>query len=187
MRKSVTAMICGLIGSLFSLWWGFSFGLFGNMLNIIPSEEATNIGSTLTALGWISFLGAILGIVGASLSLKQARKGAICLSIAAVMCGILQIYLFVKTLTPDFVITAIMVFLLPTVLLIVASVFGWLAKDLAQPNQSVSQQNVQEPQAQQTKTLEQELSNLKSMLEKGLIDEQEFAETKKAILSKYTK
>ena len=187
MRKSVTAMICGLIGSLFSLWWGFSFGLFGNLLNIVPAEEASNIGGLLTAFGWISFLGAILGIVGASLSLKQARKGAICLTISAVMCAILQIYLFVKTLTPDFVITAIMVFLLPTVLLIVAAVFGWVAKNNNTPSQNVSQQNSQEPQAKQTTTLEQELSNLKSMLEKGLIDEQEFAETKKAILSKYTK
>lgn len=193
MRKSITGLICGLIGSLFSLWWGFTFGFFGNILNIIPSEEAANLGQTLTILGWIAFFGAIVGIVGASLSVKQARKGAICLTIATIMCGILQMYIFIKTLSSEFIMTAIVVFLLPTILLLVAAIFAWIAKEKAVPVMNMGyqqpQQNFQpqQPQQPQQKTLEQELNDLKGMLDKGLITEEEFADTKKAILAKYTK
>ena len=190
MRKSVTGLICGLIGSLFSLWWGFTFGFFGNLLNIIPAEEAASLGQTLTILGWIAFFGAIVGIVGASLSVKQARRGAICLTVATVMCGILQIYLFVKTISSEFIMTAIVIFLLPTILLLVAAIFSWIAKKKEVPMQAtVQMQNMQQPvnQNPQQKTLEQELSELKGMLDKGLITEEEFAEAKKNTLAKYTK
>ena len=183
MRKSVTSLICGLIGSLFSLFWGFMFACFGNLLNIIPADEAVSIGTVLTVLGWLAFFGGIVGIVGSALSVKQARKGAVCLSVATVMCGALQIYLFVKSFSAEFLMTGLVVFLLPTILLLVAAVFGWLAKE-KQPA-ALQPQSVEQPK--QEKTLEQELSELKSMLDKGLINEEEFSEAKKSILAKHTK
>ncbi len=184
MRRSITALICGLIGSIFSLFWGFTFGVFGNMLGIIPTAEAQNIGTTLAVLGWIAFLGAIVGIVGASLSVKQARRGAITLTIAAIACGILQMYLFVKTCaSPSLsVMTSIIIFLLPTVLLIVAAVFDWVAKD-----KEIGKAYAQPQNNTQAKSLEQEISELKDMLDKGLITEEEFAETKKNLLAKHSK
>ncbi len=184
MRRSITALICGLIGSLFSLFWGFAFGVGGNFLGIFNSAEAQSLGATLTTLGWVAFLGAIVGIVGAALSVKQARKGAICLSIAAVACGILQLYLFAKTIGGLNIMTTIIIFLLPTILLIVAAVFAWLAKEGA-----VTRKTLPEPQKFENNsvTLEKELENLKSTLDKGLITDDEYKEAKKALLEKYTK
>ena len=175
MRRSITSLICGLIGSLFSLFWGFVCGITGNALSIITAGA-----NVLNILGWVAFLGAIAGIVGASLCVKQARKGAICLSAATALCGALQIYLFAHAVGSEMLMTSIIVFLLPTVLLIVAAVFGFLAKERATGAQA------QQTNAQQ-KTLEEELSELKGMLDKGLINEDEFAEAKKAILAKHTK
>ena len=173
MKRSITSLICGLIGSLFSLFWGFVCGITGNALSIIAAEA-----NVLNILGWLAFLGAIAGIVGASLCVKQARKGAICLSAATALCGALQIYLFAHAVGSAMLMTSIIVFLLPTILLLVAAIFGFLAKEKAGSQQQAPVQ---------TKTMEQELSELKGMLDKGLITEDEFVETKKSILIKYTK
>ena len=183
MRRSVTAMICGLIGSLFSLWWGFIFGSFGDLLKIIPTDEASRLATTLTVLGWFAFIGGIVGIVGSSLSLKKARKGAICLTIATVFSGALQLYIFGKTVSGSNIMTSVMIFLLPTVLLVVASVFAWLAKE-TEPTRSA---NAASQNNSNNQGLEKELSGLKEMLDKGIITEEEFAVAKKNLLEKYTK
>ena len=184
MRRSVTAMICGLIGSLYSLWWGFIFGAFGDLLNLIPTDGA-KLGTVFTILGWLAFIGGIVGIVGASLSLKKARKGAICLSIATVLSGALQLYIFGKVVGGGgaSIMTLIIIFLLPTVLLVVASVFAWLAKE-TEPARSA---DVANQSSSGNQTLEKELSSLKEMLDKGIITEEEFAVAKKNLLEKYTK
>ena len=41
MRRSVTGFVCGLIGSLFSLWWGFWFGVIGNVGTLISSAAGS--------------------------------------------------------------------------------------------------------------------------------------------------
>jgi len=185
MRRSVTAMICGLIGSLFSLFWGFIFGVGGDLFKIIPTDEATKLATTFTVLGWLAFIGGIVGIVGSALSLKKARKGAICLTVATVLSGALQLYIFGKVVggSGSSIMTFIIIFLLPTVLLVVASVFAWLAKE-TEPSRSASAANQTNSGNQ---GLEKELSGLKEMLDKGIITEEEFAVAKKNLLEKYTK
>ena len=189
MRRSVTALICGLIGSLFSLVWGFSFGVGANLFDTITDSNSPSV---FSILGWIAFLGAILGIIGSALSLKQAKKGAICLTIATVMCGALQVYLFAKAVSGSFLMTAIIIFLLPIVLLIVASIFDWISKDKEvekyTPQTSMPQaEQTTQPQQTNQKSLEDELKNLKDMMDKGLITQEEFTDAKKNILEKYTK
>jgi len=186
MRRSVTAMICGLIGSLFSLFWGFIFGVGGDLFNIIPTDEASKLATTFTVLGWFAFIGGIVGIVGSALSLKKARKGAICLTVATVFSAALQLYIFGKVVggsSGSSIMTFIIIFLLPTVLLIVASVFAWLAKE-TEPSRSASAANQTNSGNQ---GLEKELSGLKEMLDKEIITEEEFAVAKKNLLEKYTK
>lgn len=189
MRKSITGFICGLIGSLFSLFWGFVCGITGSAFDFAAAAVVIQV------LGWVAFLGSILGIVGAALCFKKARKGAICLSIATLLCGVLQIYIFVNAVTTSFVMSSIIVFLLPTILLIVSAVFAWIAKEVAparvqmqQPQQpQMPQQENYIPPIKEEPTLEKELNNLKNMLDKKLITEEEFAEAKRNILNKYTK
>ena len=197
MRKSTTGFVCGLIGSLFSLFWGFICGITGSALGL-----ATDAAEVLVfqLLGWASFLGAILGIVGASLCLKKAKKGAVCLTIASVLCGALQIYLFVKGFNTAFFMTIIIVFLLPTILLATATVFAWIAKRTKAEQMNMPQiqvnncqtaqtqpQVVQQPQNNGQKTLEEELNSLKDMFDRNLLTEEEFAEAKKNVLNRYTK
>ena len=195
MRKTTTGFVCGLIGSLFSLFWGFICGITGSALGL-----ATDAAEVLVfqLLGWASFLGAILGIVGASLCLKKARKGAICLTVASVLCGALQLYLFIKAFHTSFFMTIIIVFLLPTILLATATVFAWIAKitntqhvayntnvgTIPQPQNNSEQA---QPQNNGQKTLEEELNSLKDMFDRNLLTEEEFAEAKKNVLNRYTK
>lgn len=193
MRKSITGFICGLIGSLFSLFWGFVCGITGSAFGLATDAAEVIV---FQVLGWVSFLGAILGIVGAALCIKKAKKGAICLTIASALCGALQIYLFVKAFATSFLMTSIIVFLLPTILLIVSTVFAWIAKP-SQVN-NLNHQNMQQtvyqkpnendmPPMKEEPTLEKELNGLKDMLDKNLITEEEYAEAKKNVLNKYTK
>lgn len=193
MRKSITGFICGLIGSLFSSFWGFVCGITGSAFGLATDAAEVIV---FQVLGWVSFLGAILGIVGAALCIKKAKKGAICLTIASALCGALQIYLFVKAFATSFLMTSIIVFLLPTILLIVSTVFAWIAKP-SQVN-NLNHQNMQQtvyqkpnendmPPMKEEPTLEKELNGLKDMLDKNLITEEEYAEAKKNVLNKYTK
>ena len=191
MRRSVTGFVCGLIGSLFSLWWGFWFGVIGNVGTLISSAAGSGSDGTITAiylLGWVCFIGAIFGIVGASNCFKKARAGAIWLTIATVMCGSLQIYVFVSLTggIGELLLTRIFIFLLPTILLAVASIFAWCAKKadkvVGAGNVSATV-NVQREESG-ANSLERELLKLKETFEKGLITEEEYKEARKRILDK---
>lgn len=193
MRKSIPAFICGLIGSLFSLWWGFVCGLIGNVGSLIgTAAEASELASSMNVvnlLGWLAFLGAIVGFVGAGYCFKKARRGAILLTVATLMCAPLQLYMFIKLIGAGSLITTIIIiFLLPVVLLIVATVLAYLAKE--QPLTMQSYAAPQQPVASQqpaTSGLEAELTNLKGMLDKGLLTEEEYNEAKKNAIEKHTK
>jgi len=193
MRKSVTGFVCGLIGSLFSLWWGFWVGVIGNIGTLLSSATGSGADGTITVLyllGWVGFIGAIFGIVGASNCFKKARAGAIWLTIATAMCGSLQLYLFFS-LTGDFaalLLTRVVIFLLPAILLAVATIFAWIAKKVEVPegNNSYSSiaNNVNKTKEDDS-ALERELLNLKKTLDKGLITEDEYQAARKKIIEKY--
>ena len=196
-RKSVTSFVLGLVGSLFSLFWGFVSGVFGGIGGIIAEGVGSGSGTMLliNLLGWLAFLGAIVGFVGAGNCFKKAKRGAILLTVATVMCTPIQLYYFIKTVEAATTIlpTLIIIFLLPVVLLVVATVLAYCAKETkseefsyyAQPQQP--QQYVQ-PQSQPQQTgLEAELTNLKGMLDKGLLTEEEYNDAKKNAIAKYTK
>lgn len=187
MRRSITSLICGLIGSIFSLAWGFIFGIVGEVGTAATSATSSGPDGTLSliyVLGWLCFLGAILGIVGASLSVKKARAGAIWLTIATVMCAPLQIYAFAKLQVTTMIMANIIVCLLPTILLAVACVFAWLAKKVNSPEQ-LKRQTVGETTSSSVSGLESELLKLKETFEKGLITEEEFNEARKKIINKH--
>jgi len=192
MRRSITSFICGLIGSLFCLFWGFVAGVVGNVGSIIalgagaPPTGTINI---VYILGWIAFIGAILGIVGSALCFKKAGKGGIFLIISTVACGALQVYLFVLYAKGGVMITTgLFVFLLPVILLAVAGIMGLCSKTIEDKNYAYVQQPV--PPVEPTKSaapnsLEAELINLKNMFEKGLITQEEYDSAKKSLIEKH--
>ena len=201
-RKTLTGFICGLIGSLFSLFWGFWAGIVGNIGTVIAAaadSSATGSLNIVNILGWLAFIGGIIGIVGSAMCFKKARTGAIWLTIATLMSGSLLLYIFIQIVMAagaTMLFTWVIVFLLPAILLAVATIFAWLAKPVngtvtnnpyVQNNNYQPQPQVQ-PQPQQkvekTETLEDKLQNLKNMYDKGLITEDEYNEARKNILSK---
>lgn len=199
-RKSVTGFICGLIGSLFSLGWGFFFGVIGNAGEAVGLDSVAKEVNVFSILGWLAFLGAIVGIVGAAMSLKDARKGGIVSVFSTIATAILQIYVFVNLLKiGTLVMSLIIICLLPVVLQVVAVVSELLAKPVevnypAYNNMQMGQGNIYQPQqpvnAQAPvagNSLEQELTDLKGMLDKGLLTEEEYAEAKKNVIAKHSK
>lgn len=211
MRKSITGFIFGLIGSVFCLWWGFVFGIIGDIGNSIVNSANGSSGwngtvSVMMILGWLAFIGAIVGIIGAANCFKAARKGGIILSVATAMCGGLQIYLFVNVMKSGApAVSMLILFLLPTIFHIVADVCAFTAKEVAveynnynqgnryaqpnyqpQPNQYAQPQPTYGPQPQE-KSLEQELTELKGMVDKGLLTEEEYNAAKANAIAKHTK
>jgi|GEM_PF-5791645 len=207
MKKSIPGFVLGLIGSLFALWWGFVCGLGGDLVNAVGSAVSGESGmlTPLSILGWLAFIGAILGIVGASMCFKNSKKGGVFLAIATVFSGALQIYIFVNALAAgEMITTLIFIFLLPVILLAIGTVFAFTSKTDAAPavtnganqygpsdvsgNANVNRYSNAygaAPQARQEKSLEEELSALKSMLDKGLLTEEEYASAKKSAIDKH--
>lgn len=138
-RKSVTAFVLGLIGSLFCIAWGFFGALLGEALggiiDAVESATSTSSGvstSIISVLSWLCFFGGITGIVGASMCFKKAKTGAITLSIATAACGAFLIYVFVQISKSSNGIsfTNLVIILLPFVLLIGSVIAAFLAKPM---------------------------------------------------------
>lgn len=157
MRKSVPGFVLGLIGFLFCLGWGYIFGIVGDIVGGIAgstgseaADAASGVANTITTLGWLCFLGAIAGIVGASLCFKKARIGGIVMICATAVSAPLLIYAFVQsikagTLSPSTIITI----LLPLALIVAGDVCAILAKPRAvvnQPNGYYNPNMYQQPQ-----------------------------------------
>lgn len=190
MRKNIPAFICGLIGSLFTLFWGFWVGILGEAASAILGSASDGGApaevTILYILGWLAFLGGIVGIVGCSLALKDTKKAQWNLLAAAITSSALLGYLFAKSApTGTMITTLILILLLPAILLIVSTVLAFCTKDKEVPATQVIVNNSQ-PAAPVQKTLEDELMNLKNMKDKGLLTEEEYAEAKKAALNKYS-
>ena len=191
MRRSITAFICGRIGSLFSLFWGFVAGVAGNVGSIIGN--ATDSGLTtinvVYVLGWVAFVGGIIGIVGSAFCFKKARKGGVLLTISTVFCGALQGYLFYLYVSQSKVMitTSIIIFLLPIVLLIVSAVAAFCAKEKNYGNVNTVSESNESVAKSTSNSLEAELINLKGMFEKGLITQDEYDAAKKSAIDKYMK
>ena len=193
MRKSVTSFVCGLIGSLFCLGWGFFAAFIMNVAGAISSAIGGSADSTITVvylLGWLCFIGAILGIVGASNCFKKARVGAILLTIATIMCVPLHIYIFVKfpTIGGAFVLSRIVIVLLPVILLATATVLAWIAKKVEIPfaNSYSAIENATRVDENGSSKLERELVKLKETFDKGIITEEEHNAARKKIIEKNT-
>ena len=184
MKKTITGLVLGLIGGIISLFWGFVCGVLGYAASIIGSSAGGSGFNWLYLLGWLSFEGAIFAIVGASNCVKHAGRGATCLLIATVLCGSLQIYLFCNAIagsTP--IVTLVIVLLLPTILLAVATLFAYFAKEVectAKADNSTAA-----PHQNKMDSLEVELTKLKDMLDKGLISQEEYATAKKNVIEKH--
>ena len=194
MRRSVPAFILGLVGSLFSLWWGFISGIGGGLVDAIVGGGVTEA-TAINLLGWLAFLGAIVGFIGVGYCIKKARTGAILLTVASAMCSPIQLYYFIKMVgvTTVMLPTTIIIFLLPVVLLVVATVLAYCAKvrevpaaqTYAAPQQPYAAP--QQPAQPAASGLEVELTNLKAMLDKGLLTEEEYNEAKKNAIEKHTR
>jgi len=187
MRKSIPAFVFGLIGSIFALWWGFVFGIVGDFLGLAGVTDLI----VSQILGWICFIGAIIGIIGASTCIKKARKGGILMIVATVMCGALLIYIFINAIGPGAMIpTLIILFLLPVILMTVSLICALIAKEVSVPaNQNFNY--IPNPQANvnvtKQKSLEQELTELKTMFDKNLLTEEEYSQAKKNVIEKHSK
>ncbi len=186
MRKSVTAFIFGLIGGIFCLGWGF----FGGVISDIGASASEDSSWVITqVLGWLEFLGAIGAIVGACQCFKRARIGGIILACSTAACCGLNIYTFTDLTRVGMGIgTAIILILLPIIFLIVATVCAFLAKDVEEPvvNPYGTYSTTSNVNAAPKKTMEEELTELKSMYEKQLMSEEEYNQAKKGIIQKYT-
>lgn len=145
MKRSLPAFIMGLITSIFCLFWGFITVLAGNFItSLIGALEsagsgveagASSTGVAIIVLGWLCFLGGILGIIGASQCFKKAKVGGILLAISTVMCGSLLIYLFINTIKntgTQMLVTSIMIYLVPVGLFIASTICAFLAKPYQQ-------------------------------------------------------
>lgn len=194
MRRSVTSFVCGLIGSLFCLNWGFIMGFFANVAGCVKTNETgSNEALLIYFLGWLCFIGAIFGIVGAANCFKKARAGAIWLTVSTVMCSPLLIYMFVNIqslfegFATNFVLTNVVIFLLPAILLAVATVFAWLAKKVNKPMANSYEAIANAAQSDDgTSKLEKELTKLKETFDKGIITEEEYNAARKKIIEKNT-
>lgn len=157
MRKSVPGFVLGLVGFLFCLGWGYIFGIVGDIVGGIAgstggeaAEAASWVANTIVTLGWLCFLGAIAGIVGASLCFKKARIGGIVMICATAVTTPLLIYTLIQsikagTLSPSTIITI----LLPLALIVAGDVCAMLAKPRAvvnQPNGYYNPNMYQQPQ-----------------------------------------
>lgn len=200
MRKSIPAFICGLIGSLWTMFWGFWVGIIGEAVGSMfgGADSAPAVVTVIYILGWLAFIGGIVGIVGCSFALKNTKKAQWNLLIAAITSTALLGYLFIKSLASTqgvMIATQVLLYLLPAVLLIVSTVLSFTTKDNGVPAQPQMQnyaqpmQNAQptQPTAPAQKSLEDELVDLKNMKDKGLLTDEEYAEAKKAALAKYSK
>jgi len=199
MRKSVTAFVFGLIGGLFCIMWGFIFGL-GSEVGMTACDSAgvdpTKDLIVYSILGWLAFIGGIVAIIGASQCFKTARRGGIILSCATVPCAALQIYIFSNAVgnAGSMIVSSIIFFLLPAIFLIVADVCAFLAKE--EPELEYSPFGTSTPntthhaapvQKTNSKTLEQELTELKAMYDKKLLTEDEYNQARQKAISQYTK
>ncbi len=185
MRRSITSLVCGLIGSLICLGLSFFFLVIGSFIFGLSNGSG---GALFQVLIWISFSGATVGIVGSALSASKAMPaGAICLTISTLLCGGFNIWFLANASSSDAgFVTAVFFTILPIILLLVATVMAWCAKE--QKTKIVTPTNqpnfVPNQSVKQEKTLEQELTELKEMTEKGLLTEDEFSEAKKNLLTK---
>ncbi len=196
MRKSVSAFVFGLIGGLFCVWWGFIFGVLGEGLSsceLIKDSEAGGTVTLLLVLGYLAFPGGIVYIIGACQCFSHARRGAIIMSAATVPACALLVYLFIKAAASGAMIfTLIFIFLLPVIFLIVADICAFLAKDEPAPVLSpYGGQPTAHPaapvQQSNSKTLEQELTELKNMLDKNLLTEEEYNQARQKAINNYNK
>lgn len=128
MKRSISAFVLGLIGSIFCLYQGFGVALFGDIANSITGEGVATI---FVLLGWVCFLGAILGIVGASLCFKKARVGGVLLLISTLMCGALTGYALISILSVSadgLAVSSLMMQIIPVILILIATILAFCAK-----------------------------------------------------------
>ena len=201
MRKSVSAFVFGLIGGLFCVMWGFIFGVLGEGLSgcdLGSNTEAAEMVTLSMILGYFAFIGGIVCIIGASQCFRNARRGGIILASALVPASALLVYWFVKVVSAssgNMVFTFILLLLLPVIFLIVSTVCAFLAKD--QPELKYNPYGtgpIQSPahpaapvQQSNSKTLEQELTELKNMRDKNLLTEEEYNQARQKAISNYNK
>ncbi len=83
----VTSFVLGLVTGIISLLWGFPAACAGTFAyelgETFQEKEAMTTGSEIAGAGAISLLMGILGIIGASLSLKGYKAGWILLFVSA--------------------------------------------------------------------------------------------------------
>ncbi|MBR4270929.1 MAG: SHOCT domain-containing protein [Clostridia bacterium] len=194
MRKSVSAFVFGLISGLFCWMWAFIFALAGETgltaCDFKTGEDSASVITTLAILGWIGFAASIVVIIGACQCFKNARRGAIIMTSATVPASAILVYVFSQLVQGgNMVGTLILLFLLPVIFLIVADVCAFLAKDVEEPVVNPYGTYMTQPtnvNAAPKKTMEEELTELKSMYEKNLMTESEYNQAKQGIINKYT-
>lgn len=124
MRKSRTGFILGLTGGLVALGAGAYYCLVGSIFSDLGGNA-----TLFTILSWLMFAGAIVSIVGACLCFKKARVGGLLLFLGALMTCALTVYTIILTETfTASVITSLIFSLLPSVAILIASIFAVCAK-----------------------------------------------------------
>lgn len=125
MRRSVGAMILGIIGSSMLLWaMGMLVLGFGGIgVDAMP----------VTLYVYLGIGGGVIGIIGASLCYKKARLGALLLAIANALMGAFPIWFLIGSIQAgafsDMTVLSInIMFMLPWLLSFVAMLTGLFSK-----------------------------------------------------------
>lgn len=134
MKKSIPAVIFGLIGSISCLIISGFASLLGNIVGALGAISTNggnveNVGITIVILSIICFIGSIIGIVGACFCFKNSKVGGILLSVATILCGSLLVFLLINNLiSSENSKIFIIVYLIPLVFLIVSVITAFLGK-----------------------------------------------------------
>lgn len=134
-KRSMPAFVIGLIINIFYIFYGFWIaiigGFFGSLGGAISGEGGIVFEALIVILlGWLSIIGAIIGIIGSAKCLKKANTGGVLLLICTLMTGALSVYRIISALATQetFFISLIMLYIIPLVLNIVATTCAFTGK-----------------------------------------------------------
>lgn len=119
----VLGLVAGLILGLISFYLIIIFGLVDSIGTVASGE----IQRGLTAIAWVSMLGSILSIVGASLCFTKARIGGIIMFVAIACLCVLPIYSLIIS-TGVISISIIMLWIIPVVCVLIGAILAIKAK-----------------------------------------------------------
>lgn len=134
MRKSVLALVMGIISSCIELLYSLFMIFVLSLVSDIANSLSDNVDVSLTIvliLGWLMILGSILAIVGSALCGKRSRLGGFLILGGVLMCLGITIFNLISTFTDGISasgIAMLIINIIPLILMTVSGFVGIFAK-----------------------------------------------------------